>query len=375
MRPTEKFEIAEPWFGQTAPSGLPDPVSMRLEQTEHDVASEGMFWDRDLNLFDDALIDQTHYLGANNWDETRLVKHRSWHEGKLIGMAQVFAFAMGEGPGLAYVKYGPAWRRKGETANLVNYIRTVEDLIVRFAEQRKLCLTIAPPADPIHNEPMIEALHALGFRYRRELPEPVHYMVDLAPSEEEQLANLSQKWRYNLRKAQKSGLTARRAEGPEAVSQFLALYGELKQRKGFRDSNWIGDFAEIYRAMPLCSRPDIVLAYHQDVPVAGAVICRVGDTAAYHFGASSDQALKLRAGYALHWWIMRWLSETGEVRWYDLDGVSQNPGLTQFKSGMIGKCGHAWQMPGEFDYCISAGSRAVATGIQLLRNARSRLKH
>ena len=45
--------------------------------------------------------------------------------------------------------------------------------------------------------------------------------------------------------------------------------------------------------------------------VAGAVIFKAGDRAAYLYGATSAAALELRAGYLLHFHIIGWLLGTG----------------------------------------------------------------
>ena len=108
---------------------------------------------------------------------------------------------------------------------------------------------------------------------------------------------------------------------------------------------------------------------HEGTPVAGAVVAVLGDTAYYVFGATSDEALPLKAGYALQWWIVNWLSDK-KVRWYDLGGEAMEPGLRQFKKGLVGKSGVVLAMPGELDYWTHAVGQIVADGIYGFRAAR-----
>ena len=51
------------------------------------------------------------------------------------------------------------------------------------------------------------------------------------------------------------------------------------------------------------------------------------------------RALPLRAGYFLHWNIIRWLRDNTEAKWYDLGGTDGFHGLHQFKKGMVGDAG------------------------------------
>ena len=150
----------------------------------------------------------------------------------------------------------------------------------------------------------------------------------------------------------------------------MALHQEMRARKNYQDSTWVERFPRLVSAMPDALHPSVVLAYHEGTPTAGAIVGRIGRRASYLFGGTDARALKLRAGYALQWWITRWLSEAG-VRWYDLDSDSGSPGLAQFKSGLAGKAGHKLELPGEFDYCENGASRIVAAGLQSLRRLRN----
>jgi lipid II:glycine glycyltransferase (peptidoglycan interpeptide bridge formation enzyme) len=127
------------------------------------------------------------------------------------------------------------------------------------------------------------------------------------------------------------------------------------------------------RRLPGPMRPQVAMARHDGMPVAGAVIGLLGDTAYYVFGATSEAALPLKAGYALQWWIVNWLTGKG-VHWYDLGGKAMDPGLRQFKKGLVGKCGAILPMQSEFDYWTDPLGRAVADGIYGIRAARGALR-
>lgn len=346
----------------------------KLRKSGVDVTvSDGLMpeWDGIVATFADALFDQTEVLGARVWGEHRLSKLVVRRHGLPIGAAQAYLFQLPpfrRGPGIAYVKFGPLWRRKDAPIDIDNLRLTLEAMVAEYVVKRRLCLTIAPQADPIHDATVAAVLEECGFTRRRELPGGAHYLVDLSLSLDEQRQSLGQKWRYNLKKAEKNGLEIRRLDGDQAVSAFMGLHDRMRTRKGYEDVSWVGELPETYAAIPEAFRPAIVLAFADGTPTAGAVIGRIGDTATYFFGGTDERALKLRAGYALQWWIIDWLIRDGQTRWYDLDSDAGDPGLVQFKTGLIGKSGHTVTLAGEYDRCISPTSRAVGGLIQSVRS-------
>ena len=91
----------------TSRHGLAQP---RVEVDSLDAAG----WERLVATFDDATYDQGHAYAASVWGEHRL-SHIVVHDGdRIIGAALVVLLQVpGTGRGLAYVKFGPLWRRRG----------------------------------------------------------------------------------------------------------------------------------------------------------------------------------------------------------------------------------------------------------------------
>jgi len=90
------------------------------------------------------------------------------------------------------------------------------------------------------------------------------------------------------------------------------------------------------------------------------VIFTHGRTASYLYGATDDDALALRAGYFLHWHVLRWLAENTRAAEYDLGGSDGFDGLHQFKRGMVGTLGHVSPIPPMMR--IAHGTRARIFG-------------
>ena len=89
---------------------------------------------------------------------------------------------------------------------------------------------------------------------------------------------------------------------------------------------------------------------HEGEVVAGAIIFKAGDRAVYLYGATNDKALPLRAGYFMHWHIIRWLRDNTPAHWYDLGGTDGFQGLHQFKKGMVGDAGVITPVPPVANY-------------------------
>jgi lipid II:glycine glycyltransferase (peptidoglycan interpeptide bridge formation enzyme) len=90
------------------------------------------------------------------------------------------------------------------------------------------------------------------------------------------------------------------------------------------------------------------------------------------FGASNDDALPLKAGYALQWSIILGLRGTS-ARWYDLGGEAGEPGLSQFKRGLVGRHGVVISAAGEYEY-LPTWRAQLASGIVMgLREVRRRI--
>jgi hypothetical protein len=355
--------------GRTAPRSRSDGERIAVEVD----ACAPAAWDATLAGFDDASWEQTAC-----WTEARWGGRRSSHllvrrGGVPIGGARVVVFRV---PvlrrGLAWVKFGPFWRRHGTSPEPAVYRAVAGALVDEYCGRRGHCLAVIPRPSPDHHADEIGMLGGLGFVARRPVRDPNRYLVDLALPRAERLASLDQKWRYNLRQALRSGVECRAGDDAAGLAAFADLHARMIARKRFDDPAGAAVLGAL-GTLPAAMRPRAVLALHQGRPVAGAVVALCGDVAYYVFGASDDTALPLKAGYALQWWIVEWLSALG-VRWYDLGGEAGEPGLRQFKKGLVGKRGTVLVMPGELEHATRPAARLAADAIHRVRELHRRAR-
>jgi lipid II:glycine glycyltransferase (peptidoglycan interpeptide bridge formation enzyme) len=191
---------------------------------------------------------------------------------------------------------------------------------------------------------------------------PDTVIVDLSASEDAILAGMKSKWRYNIRLAEKKGVSVEEA-GVEAIPVFYRLYGETSQRDKIALHSE-GYYRRLFslagerrsRAEP--GTPDIRLwiAKAEGRALAANVTLFNGRQAFYLFGASSDEKRNLMPTYALQWAAMRAAKSAGCLQ-YDLYGISPTDdpshamgGLYRFKTGFGGAIAHR---AGSWDYPMS----------------------
>ena len=177
-------------------------------------------------------------------------------------------------------------------------------------------------------------------------------LVDLTSSEEDLLASMKQKTRYNVRLATRKGVKIR-AGTDEDFGLLYRMYTETADRDGFviRDESYYriawGTFYEQGMADPLIAEVD-------GEPIAGLVNLRFGKKAWYMYGMSREAHREKMPNYLLQWEAIRRAKAAG-CTVYDLWGApdkfeKSDPmwGVYRFKEGLGGKVVRhigAWDLP------------------------------
>ncbi|MFN2141474.1 MAG: lipid II:glycine glycyltransferase FemX [Candidatus Promineifilaceae bacterium] len=146
---------------------------------------------------------------------------------------------------------------------------------------------------------------------------PRTIIVDISPAEEEILAAMKSKTRYNIRLSARKDVVVRQGTG-EDLNAFADLMQTTGQRDGFGTHE-----PEYYATMFSFFAPDnavLLIAEFEEKPLAAAMITALGDTAVYLYGASSNEERNRMPAYAVQWAAMQWAKERGCTR-YDLWGV------------------------------------------------------
>jgi lipid II:glycine glycyltransferase (peptidoglycan interpeptide bridge formation enzyme) len=159
--------------------------------------------------------------------------------------------------------------------------------------------------------------------------------IDLRPSEDEILAQMKPKGRYNVRVARRHGVAVVRDNSYEGSIDFMRIQRCTAVRKGIEPVA-----PSYFRAMleELVSRGHawLFFAEYRGVRLAAALVVTFGRRATYLFGGSLLEQRRVMAPYLLHFEIMRTAKAWG-CEWYDLWGVAP-----------LDRPDHAWQQMSEF---------------------------
>lgn len=349
------------------------PSSGRYAIEIMDNVAEG--WDALAAQFSDICLEQTASYMLGRWSGGRVcglvLREPASGEPEALALAVIAAIPLVKA-GLAYVKFGPLWRRSDRPARPAVLDAALRAAQQEFAERRGLVLRVMPPADPEFGEDWKHSLADAGFRLNDAPTHPERFLVNLTLSEAEQLASLGKGWRANLRKASPD-VSVEEVDPVKRLPTFLGLYGAMTERKGFVDRHRVEQLPAFVTAAAPSLRVRMFLAHAGEQAVAGLLIAGSGDQVFVPFGASGPDALPLRAGYTLRWALINTLRGSG-AKWLDLGGHEGDEGLRNFKTGIVGTRGCTPSIPGEFDHVTSSLSAVATRGIEWAHRASARLR-
>lgn len=161
-------------------------------------------------------------------------------------------------------------------------------------------------------------------------------LLDLAKSEAELLAEMKPKGRYNIRVAEKRGVTVRESTDPAEADIFADLLAKTTARDGFT-----GHGREYYRAflaaLAPAGRASLFVAELAGRPIAASIVTWAGPRATYYYGASDHEHRAAMAPYLVQWTAILAARSRG-FQEYDFLGIApaeakNHPlaGVTDFK--------------------------------------------
>ncbi|MEI6144453.1 MAG: peptidoglycan bridge formation glycyltransferase FemA/FemB family protein [Candidatus Berkelbacteria bacterium] len=192
-----------------------------------------------------------------------------------------------------------------------------------------------------------------GYTKAFEEMQPEHtLLIDLTKSEDDILAQMKQKGRYNIKVAEKNDIKIENGN----VEDFYKLYQSMAKRQKITHRNIAyfqthvdnlsaKEYVQVFRAVaPTKLLTDSELTNNNRAIeqssnriLASAIIVFYKETCTYLFGGSSDEQREKMAPYKLHWKIIQLAKERG-CKYYDMFGIAptddeKHPwaGVTRFK--------------------------------------------
>ena len=257
-----------------------------------------------------------------------------------------------------YVPYGPV---------MAGGIAHVQDVFAFFAEgvREKVANnnTLFVKAEPDERFPF--DMRRAGFIKSEKSVQATETMVmDLALSEDELLANMKQKTRYNIKlAARKEVHIVSIADGHEAKRLFLTMLGDTAQRNEFRmhPQKHYQELMKMFLDADVKSRElavRLLFACYKKEVLAVALVGFFGHRATYLHGASSEKHKEFMAPHLLHWEAIRAAKRMGykEYDWWGIvtertpkDQKEKWEGFSRFKQGFAGR---VVEYPGAHDLVL-----------------------
>jgi peptidoglycan pentaglycine glycine transferase (the first glycine) len=145
---------------------------------------------------------------------------------------------------------------------------------------------------------------------------PRTIVVDLRGTEDDILARMKQKTRYNIRLAAKKGVTVRPWDDLPVFHQMMLVTGG---RDGFGVHS-LEYYQRAYELFHPTGMAELLVAEYEGIPLAALMVFTHGKRAWYVYGASNDRERNRMPTYLLQWEAMRWARSKGAEE-YDLWGV------------------------------------------------------
>lgn len=213
--------------------------------------------------------------------------------------------------------------------------RVVGSLLAKIIEDAKKEQCICLYFSPIHSLPAIR--YPLSISPRHIQPQATR-IIDITKSEEEILAGMHPKGRYNITLAKKHGVVVEACGAHVSPEQNIDAFYALLQGTGGRDGFVVSQKSHYTRFLSDLTGSFLLLAKHEDRPIAGLLGVEWNGTAVYYYGASSYAHRSLMAPYLLQWEAIR-RSKGHGCHTYDLLGISPDKappndpwwGITDFK--------------------------------------------
>jgi lipid II:glycine glycyltransferase (peptidoglycan interpeptide bridge formation enzyme) len=262
-----------------------------------------------------------------------------------------------------YVSKGPALDYANAAlanqvlADLENYARQTGALFIKIDPDVPRHYGEPQPGQPLEVQGQV-MLNLLAQRNWCFSAEQIQFrntvIINLTPEPEDLLEAMKSKWRYNIRLAERKGVTVH-VGGVADIAAFYQMYAETAARDGFliRPETY---YRDVWQRFLTTGQAEMLLASVDGQIASGLIFFTFGSTAWYMVGASTGQHREAMPNHLLQWAAICRARERGCLS-YDMWGApdvfnetDRLWGVYRFKSGFGGQ---VRQGLGAFDYPVN----------------------
>lgn len=251
-----------------------------------------------------------HLLQTSQWG--KLKTDFGWQAAHFIHGrvgAQVLIRRLPLGLSMAYIPRGPVGDPEDWTSiwpEIDQYCR----------DQRAIFLKVEPNIWTSDEPASLTGPHAGFYESCHSIQPRRTLLLDISVPESEILARMKQKTRYNIRLAQRKGVSIHPGTDLEIFQQLMLETAE-RDAFGVHSQSYYQRAFQLFRQHDQC---ELLFASYAGEILAALMVFAYNHTAWYFYGASSSQHREMMPTYLLQWEAILWAKSRGCSR-YDLWGV------------------------------------------------------
>ncbi len=245
---------------------------------------------------------------------------------------------------ILYVPKGPVFAyengalRREILGELERIARAENAILIKIDPEAAAGWGVDPVKESAVGAAFTADLEARGWQYSNEQIQFKNTVeMDLTLSEDDLLAAMKAKTRYNIRLAKRKGIVVCDGRPDE-----FPLMGEMYRATAVRDNFGIRPSAyylDAWSSFYEAGMGHLLIAKHEDEPIAAVFLVQNGERSIYMYGASTHKERNRMPNYLLQWEAIRWSKAQG-CTVYDFWGAptefvesDQLWGVWRFKKG------------------------------------------
>lgn len=258
----------------------------------------------------------THPLQTSAWAEFR----KKW--GNEILETEYGILTLHKIP---FTSYKIAMFEKGPTPTK----EMLEDIKKVGKENNLIFIKLEPNC--IKSEELVRLVKSKGAVPGKTLFTPSTFWIDLTPSGEELMRSFSSKTRYNIRVAERKGVTVKEDNSEKAFNRYLELTRETVSRQGFyaHSEKYHRLMWEVLRKAGIAH---LLTAEFNGEIITTWIVFEWKNFLYYPYGASTETHKNVMANNLMMWEAIKFGKKL-ELTTFDLWGREEGKGFTKFKEG------------------------------------------
>lgn len=255
-------------------------------------------------------------------------------------------------------------------------IRNELEVVIARAREKKAAWIRIEPTTEVLLEEVKKALSYKIVKAPHDMQPREHFIIDIAKTEEELLAAMKSKVRYNIRLAEKKAVKVFVTRERRYQEAFFALIDATAKRQHILPHP--RSYYEKYFSVFSEAMCELWVAEYQGKVLAANIVLFYGAVTTYLHGGTSDEHRDVMAPVLLQWAQIREAKKRG-CTVYDFGGVNMNQekngweGITRFKTGFSPETTPT-MYPGSYDIILDVNKywlydrlRHLQAGLALLK--------